>query len=284
MKIKDLWCKHGSVWSRWPVAHYMKAECENPMLPFSLAREILTKNEEDKQHRGLKITITRAMACPLQIVLDDEFEHTVNLFDLLAAQDGTHVHERIARNAPPDWYTEITFPKSDQEGLFGVKEFGGTADLVRSDFSAIEEYKTSGEFSHRYKWKKLREGEQFIELDCQMNMQRLLIAQHTGADIQRMLGWHGCRVGADGPPAWFRTPVGRMSEAEIAESRCFGSNYTVKQNISFIRGYREHRAQGVSREAAARRIPTAGRTMFNGKKCDLYCTARERCDEIQGGA
>ncbi len=267
--------------------HYSKGACPDPPLPLYKIRGILRQHAEDKLHCDGKITITRTMGCPRQVILEDEFYHVIDPRSFVAAYEGTREHQDAAVNAPLGFYAEVTFPRPGQKPamLFGVP-ISGTIDLLHADFSTIEEYKKHSEGAQWWVEKSRAKGDINWELAAQVNMQRLIVLQMTGHDVPNLIAWHIALTKAGGPPYAIRVRLPRMTEDEIANLRCFGSRYTVAENVRFMKRYYEHKQAGVSPRDAARQVPRAGLDMFKNRKgeckCDNYCAAKEVCDDVEG--
>lgn len=300
MRINALYCGCGTPRLKVvPMDHFSSGSCPRPPMPLPRINAVLQRNANDKIHRDGRITVTRTLGCARQVILEDEFDHVVDPRWMNSQYEGIREHEDMAKNAPPGWYAEVTFPRPGgvEAKLFGVG-ISGTIDLLRADFSAIEEYKKHAESAQYYREKAKREGEIDWELAAQVNMQRLLVLIALGADVPELIGWHGAMCKAGGTPPWIDVRLPRMSEDEISRLRPFGSKYTVQQNVDQQRRYYEQRAQGVSKEDAVRQLPLSGLDMFVSEakpargryparertcKCDRYCFAADNCGRIQRG-
>ena len=267
MRISGLWCKCDTpTYKQFPVDHYESMSCPKPPIPIADCLGIMRQQKRDKVHRDLNMTITRTLGCPRQVVLEDEFDHVIKIEQMLSSYEGTVEHERWAKNAPPGWYAEVTIPRPGQEPvtLFGVP-MTATLDTLRADYSAIEEYKKHSESSQKWKYRDYQEGKMDWELAVQVNGQRILLEKATGHDVPDLYTWHGAMTAAAGPPNRFRVTLPRMTEEEMAAVRPFGSKLTVQENVDYIMRYKQHVKAGISKEDAAKRIPTEVKTSSSAK-------------------
>lgn len=294
MRITHLWCT--CCHNRVPLDHYRSGSCANPPLPIPRLLAIQDRNESDTMHADGRTTATRVIGCPREPLFADFFPNTVNLLKLNAAYEGSREHDDMHKWAPKGFYTECTFPLEGQEPpvLFGLRMFG-TCDLVRPDFTRVEDYKKHNAFTQGYKYARHIKGEVGWEDAVQLNIYRTLVAMCVlkipPAEYRPELVLHHIAMtGSKGAPPYFRIPdrveeysiVPIMNETEMGRVKPYGSRYSIQQNADAIRRYHEEVASGVPKEQAIKRVPLAGREMYKGDKCLRYCASERTCNLVEG--
>lgn len=294
MKIASLRCacSFGSL----PLDHYHSGACKKPPMPLPRINGILASVQGDTAHRDGKITATRVLTCARQVIIEDNIPVPFDVLSYNSIYDGIIEHDAMQRHAPPGTYAEIHLPLPGQSPpmLFGVP-VEGTIDFVTADMREIHDYKKHSETAQKFKFQR---GGADPELAAQLNIYRLLLEQCVaGTRIEKLVVWHGAMTSAAGAPPWFRVELPLMDEAQIARIKPHGGDYTVQDIVNAYVGFAGATtsadlptdaevglagAGGTKLEAAIRAVPLQGRKMWNGKKCQLYCSVRDTCDRIEG--
>jgi hypothetical protein len=253
-------------------------------MPLAAIRSIMLSEEGDKFHAGDRLTITRLLTCPRQVLIEDNIPLDVDIRKLDSRRKGTVIHADLQKHGSGG-YAEVEFPRPGQPPpLLLDVPVSGRLDFVASDFSQIEDYKTHAESGQRNKGKPRFTPDNDA---AQLNIGRILIARGI-LDIDpdeyrpRLIIWHTAQTARDGPPAWLDVEKPFMSEGDLAMFKPGGGEYTLLQIMDMYRHYALDRADGMPLDDALRNVPLAGRKMFRGQKCSLYCAAFEYCNTLEG--
>lgn len=304
-------CRKGEIL---PLDHFEASPaaggCANPPLPVEWIRSILAGIEGDALHRDNRITATRLLGCPREIILLDNEGIVFDPIKAHSGHAGSVWHAEMERHVKGA-RTTVTLPPTP---MFGI-EVSGEFDKAAQDWSEIVDWKTHGESSMELKWQRFQSGQPDRELAAQLNIYRLAIARSIlkVPDDQyqpRLIGWHLAMVRAaagpgeppiepsrrggygkkEPPPPAFQVQCPIMSEDEIARVRPFDDErspgaqpYTVREIVRMYAEYHAAVKAGMSMDLALRRhVPLVGRGMWGGKKCTRYCSALGACDKVEG--
>ena len=317
MKIASLFCPcdnavHGT-------DHYSAGLCTNPPMPLPWMLGIQGNLTADKFHQGFKITATRLLACPMQTAIEGLLSVIeVDLRHFNSMTWGSAVHAFCEKYAPPGSYVETQFPRPGQPtpvlfaGTDAEIAVAGKADYISPDVALLIDYKCTSEASLSFKMRG-PDGDLCVQFSVYV---RIIEQSIEDAKIKRCQVWHGglitaggreCRVcKRGGLPPWVSFDVPTLTDEEILAHKPGGGDTTVREIVlsykrlsarlaaigpqSMIDSIVASAAEGKETnpgidviEAAIREeMPLAGRTMWNGKKCPKYCTARPTCDRLQG--
>lgn len=256
----------------------------SPFLTTLAARNVA----EDVRHSDLRLTVTGVLGCPRELYLDRTTDSWPDPNRRAVMDRGTALHGVAAVTLTPEiWSTEASDRvRHDLNGTIGEFTISALADAWRRDFTEIINFKFPLDWSVRFRSK---EGVAKDDHRVQLNVERHLLAQQTWAvaegydpaTVKLTVYDHG--IGQmEGPLA---QEAAHMTVEQILRHRPGGSALTFADHAGLLVQIRdEHKklapgdADGQARLAAA--IPLVGRPMYNGKKCESYCSMKERCDEL----
>ena len=255
--------------------------------PF-LARLATIKTQGDVRHSTLDLTATGIMDCPRHIYLDRTTKYHVDPARSAPMHRGTALHDVAARTLDPAiWSTEATDPvRHDLRGTIGPFEVSALADAWRLDLTEIGDFKFPLDWAVKFRKK---DGTPKLEHAVQLNIERHLMAQQPWAIAAgfdpatvRLTIWDHALGQDEGPLA---QTCDHMTVDEILAVRPAGSLMTIADHASLLVDIRTAfealtpgDVDGQARLAAS--VPLVGQPMFSRKKCDKYCSLKERCDEL----
>lgn len=257
-------------------------------MPLPLLRAIMRRDEADKFHADGRLTATRMLGCPREVVIIDTFPITYDPVRSHSAYIGTRLHKEMEENALPGEYKEIRIPLEGMEPpIVCGRRMSGMLDHVAPDLTEIWDYKFHGDKSYNWQVKK---GGADGDLRAQLSLYKYALERTTGVEVKKLGCWHGAMTAAtDGTGPWFDVEVEPMTEEEILDYRPKDSDrhpgeqpYTVADILDMYDAHYERVAEGMDPYESARLIPLVGRPMFNKKKCTNYCLARFICDGMEG--
>jgi hypothetical protein len=258
-----------------PLTHYEDGctyKHGKPPMPLKYLRRILMGLENDAEHAQGKLTATRVMACPREVLLADYVPCVVDLRSFHKMTIGTAVHEYIG-NGTVRWLGR----------LFGVDISGKPDDIM----DGIDDYKFQGDASYRYGLKE--------EMRVQVSIYRLLAMQQPEWQkhpelLERLtsrLGiWRGSMTSDRDKEPWEYHPVQPMTEEEIAAFKPHRGAYSVQQIVEMHVDFHRMVKEGKTVKEAIGALPLVGKYFQFGKtpglKCRSYCAVNGECAEVEG--
>ena len=265
--------------------HYPAGECKNPPMPIPRILAILHKEATDTVHHGIGMSPSRMTKCFRRSAIEAVIPAVYDIRDFDALAGGTAEHEFMERHTPEGLLSEVEFPREGKPKplIFAGTEFEitmrGTCDVLNYGALKLEDYKTTGEWSQKFRWERRTADP---EWNVQASLYKILAKKCEGIDIQSATVWSGARVGKKSKaPAWFQIPITFMSEEEILEVRPLDGEYTVGDTILEYKQFVQRIADGMSHEEAIKMIPLYGKTTKRFDEC-AYCTVRAACGELAG--
>lgn len=272
MKLESLYCQcqGGEV----GVDHYSSNACTKLPAPLGWLLAMQHRIESDVAHAGNKMTATRLAECPRSTAIRDNLP--IPAFNLMRSNSqmfGTAVHEFMAKWAPPGYLTEVPLAGTLFKGTPHEVEVKGTADVIRPGALVIEDYKTTSEYSQ--KWRTEHPHEPHDEWSIQVSVYNLLAPPEHHAS--RAAIWSGAIVSKKSKALpWVEMSVRcDMTEEEILAMRPHGGRATVADHLAIRGRFLADLASGVDTRAAVARLPLTGADCAEWV-CD-YCTVNHVC-------
>lgn len=270
------------------------------VMPKAVLRFMKEKEEKDVRHSGVNVTVTAPLGCARQLFLSRALPTNPNPQVMWPMTGGTMLHQflgEIVTNG--EWYSEENYPeKCEFEGVIGEVKMGCKVDLIKRDYSAIWDFKTS--FKNADKWvaadRTAKEGHQ-----VQLNLCRELVQQQTGIDMS------GCEMAAWVVSAtWQKTIAPKLTVQQCLDAPVGATRYTkgkiwkYGEVLYHIRKMFEmweeaaedyggdlHEVPLARRQEIARGLPLFGESMYNnrtgGNMCTDYCGLAKDCQLLGGG-
>lgn len=240
-------------------------------MPLRWIRRIMKDLAADTDHANGNVTASRTLACPRAVLIEDFLPCTPSITSFNKMMWGIAIHEAMEPLAqkPPRFTGKV----------LGVEMSGEPDELDEM----IVDIKTHGEYSH----KKSASGGASPELAVQINIYRIL-AEQNKYEVKGLAAWHGAMLpetamfGPNPIAAWVWQEVPRMTEEEIALVQPYGSGYTVRQIVKYLHEGASRIRAGEDPVKVVRDTPLVGEKMFNGKKCQFYCSVNEECGRVEG--
>lgn len=307
VKIKSLYCACNERDDN-PLDHHAQVDCgaapvgSSERLPLELINAILRQAERDTYHAAGRITATRGLGCPREVLILDYIPISYDVRRGLTTWHGTIKHKAMHEAGLPGHYQEIVIPPFP----FGDFTLEGATDKVKGDFSQITDWKFHSESSQGAKISRLGKGEVDWEGAAQLNIYRIGIAKtvlKVDPDIYRprLVLVHLAETKAVGVPAFeWAAPI--MTEEEILALRphdherfAYTQPYTVAQILAYLQEAVTAIKSGVAPDVAIAQVPLVGKAMWAmqwdpkgkrwikkewGLKCTTYCAAKVECMRI----
>jgi hypothetical protein len=227
----------------------------------------------DKYHREGKITATRLLTCPRQVMIED-FLPTEG-FDLAKASNlhwGNIAHAEVEKHSPPWLYSEVEL----EAEICGI-QITGHLDMAASDLLWVDDLKTHSESKQRREAKK-------PGMDSGVRAQESIYAlciekMKPGTKVQELRSSHLAHTSA-GVPSSFKRRSLPMTEDELAAYCPAGGSSTVAELVLDYKSFKLRQEEGWDIRENIAFMPLRGVDMFRGSKCEKYCFAKEACDEL----
>lgn len=255
MKLTSLYCpcQGGEV----PPDHYASGTCTKPPAPLPWLLAMQHRVTTDGDHAGNRMTATRLAECPRATAIRDNLPiPAYNLMRSNAQMFGTAVHEFMAKWAPPGYLSEVALAGVLFKGTPYEVEVRGTADVIKPGALVIEDYKTTSEWSQ--KWRTEHPNESHEEWSVQVSVYNLLAPLDKKAT--RAAVWSGAIVGKKSKALpWVEMLVRcDMTEEEILAVRPHGGKATVAEHLAIRGRFLADLAGGTDARAAVARLPLTG--------------------------
>jgi len=250
--------------------HWSSGECS--LYSNRMINTILSKEQNDTNHKGFTLTPTTVLACPRQTLIERFLPYAASPDALIAMSVGTWAHSGIDSLKVP------------VKGVLFTHKMVGEIDAV--DGGILEEDKFTGaKAMKRY----LDQGPSSDHI-AQVSMDKLLHEQAYNNIDECAINYYMCgaahiwkdRIKRKLKP-YIRYVIEPMTEKQLLAHKPGGGNQTVMENIGQLVRSFEAIKVGADPIDVIRSLPLAGATMYYGTKCKEYCTVKTVClDDIEG--
>lgn len=282
-----------------PLDHFSSGACKGwragQLVPAAWAASIVKNRLDDRYHADGRLTVTRALTCPRETLIQDFKSVTFDVRDENNLYWGTVIHAALEQGSTSvnSQLVEIRFggpgdklpsarlfvgPELFGEGI----EFCGKADHVTMGWGAIHDYKCHSETTQRFK-----SGKVDISTAVQMNLYRLSLMQvipEAAGKLDELIAYHCAMTSASGPAPWITEVQPLMTEEQILAAKPNGGDATVRDIITAYLKFKLRRDAHMPLDENLKLVPLYGRTMFRQIKCTKYCASGVRgvCDQLEG--
>lgn len=250
-----------------------------------VCRAAAVNARNDTRHAGLDLTATRTMGCPRQVYLETQFPFSLDPSKLDLRVRGTINHNGAEQWFNPDVFmTEVTDrDKMTIPVTIGGYELTMLADVIRKDMTEIIDMKFPNDFSLRFRKEQAK-----ADHEVQLNLARLGLATQQWAldagydpDKVMLTVWdHAC-----GPSEGSKALRARhMTEQQVLDHKAGGGVHTIEEILAAYAwmqdAHKECDGSDAGKRKVAGQLPLLGETMYNNKKCMMYCDMQKMCEQL----
>jgi hypothetical protein len=261
------------------------------------------REAEDVRHKEVGMSVTRFLTCPREVFLKLLLPYHENPARAFGMLRGAALHDVAAKYWPKQHYiTEANHPDllTVRGELFGV-QVSGRADAARvvqgkggPRIVELLDDKYSNDSSAQFR--KRDRGIARPDYMWQLNALRKLFGQqewcvkagYDPEDVTLTL-WEYATFPGEGPEpmdagmpgAGARVPL--MTDAQMLAHKPGGGQHTVAEIAAQFEAARIEYAEELNeqdREALCSRLQLIGKSMFNSKKCLMYCAVEPVCSRL----
>ena len=276
------------------------------VMPKEVLKYVVEKEQADTRHSGTNITVTASNGCARALAINRMLDTHPDPQKMWPMTGGTLLHKVLGdmvRNG--EWWSEEYHPdKCTHIGRIGGVEMGCKIDLLRKDYGAIHDFKTS--FKDKTKW--IKPGDRATANNwqssyaVQLSLCAELVQQATGNDMSEaelaiwIVSARWQKMFCD------RLTINECLNAEVGVSKNYQSGKRWKygeilEHIKTMFGMWNEAAveyDGKLEEVPLRRrieivsnLPLFGESMFQnrngGNMCTDYCAIAKDCKACGGG-
>jgi hypothetical protein len=264
------------------------------IMPGEVVRS-LALNNADPRRGGFHLSPSRldpSINCRRQTVIERNFDWVLDPFTMWAAEEGTIFHRALIGGPTdfqlPGYKYELLLPNESHRGMPGVVEddrgvlhleivpgilMNGRLDRLSPDGLELGDFKTQRYAKTDYGIKR--------DWKLQLGMYALMakkLGETTGVD--KIVVWRIYRGAYDATKAFRRFSIKPMEEMEMLDiitEHCLTSR-------DFLMECHALADEDAKMEYVNDNVPLDGKIkrIFNGKKCTMYCGAKDLCGKIDG--
>ena len=256
--------------------------------------EAVWRSEDDPRRSDDHISPSMAGGCMREYAIARTHDLYINPRKAWKMTEGSLWHEVMSKYNPPGWLSEVELPGPTQKlspnadkyrlhngtweyELWPDLWFSLRLDAIRSDYKIFYDYKTKDCPVGKYVDKKVTYNPTrwppSHEWEMQLSIYAWAVAKMLTVPPPTPMVWQLYKGIQDASLAWQPVPVTVMDYEELG--REIRPGYEL-----FINSMNRIASEGTK---VISEMPLQGRSMFGGKKCDLYCGVRKECDALLTG-
>lgn len=266
--------------------HFSRAHrAEGYCLPPAMVK-FIEEGYRNEARQGEALSPSMAGGCMREVALARSFPFDAEPLAGFSAFQGSMFHAGMVKVCPEGWLCEVAIPgdhwfdsasnRIEKVELWPGILVSGTADLVNEDFSELEDYKTSREYS---KWDRSLGRKVYTHylphdgMIYQLNVYGRMVEKLTGKMPE--LGIWKVLLGCGEPREAIRFyPIEVLELDELKQKVVDGPGGWQR----LLEVMREEDLD--KRLEMIKEMPLTGRTQLNGTKCEKYCGQKKPCDNL----